>query len=384
MQIVDWGHSMIEDVWPLGACKGSDYQVAGSCVVIAPRLALTAKHCIEELWRIYQEHDPLPWDPYNLLDRGTIRSLEQLGGKKADFQMVAFQVLEDGEASRLWIVSRLWLSHLTDIALLHLEPYSANGALEPAKRLQLSLTEPKTETEVSARGMASPSEFKIIWDGGIGGRWFYTHPVYSNGTCKKLTVAKPFPHFIFDAPVANAMSGGPVVSKDGLIAGLLYGKCITTLDGCDDAAIGTSLWPALNLFLEFREDRPVQFAHYLWEQGCLQDITPVQLRDAYRKTAELNKQHFERAGNHWSVAMDFLTLASMEIDLGNFSVASELLKDCSDYLLEDDTESGGKIKHYCVELQAAICVRKKAVSITYDNGEPYSHFYRKRPLEMPG
>src|SRR5437762_9972981 len=85
---------------PLASQRGTDWWASGTAVIVAPHLAITAKHVIEDHWQRQQGDVP------------------EMGEVIGDFSIVAFQVPEVGEAC-LWAVRRIWPCPHTDVAFLN-------------------------------------------------------------------------------------------------------------------------------------------------------------------------------------------------------------------------------------------------------------------------
>lgn len=89
---------------PLVARTDNEWYPSGSSIVIAERLAVTAKHVIEDFMNKF----------------GTEKIAPNRYHHK--FYLQAAQILENGETGVLWNVSKIWRSGLTDVAFLLLEP----------------------------------------------------------------------------------------------------------------------------------------------------------------------------------------------------------------------------------------------------------------------
>jgi hypothetical protein len=85
----------------LAAKRDGLWVPSGTAMVIAPYLALTAKHVIEDFWRRFEQA------PLDGLNPGT-------------FSIVACQIVENGKTGQAWSVTKLTLSTFTDVAFLHL------------------------------------------------------------------------------------------------------------------------------------------------------------------------------------------------------------------------------------------------------------------------
>src|SRR5688572_16789848 len=92
--------TITEFALPLAAFRDDDFHPCGTAVVVAPYLALTARHVIEDYFRVFMGR------PYS---------------GETDFAIVAFQGLNEGTSGAVWSITRLWHAR-TDITFLKLEP----------------------------------------------------------------------------------------------------------------------------------------------------------------------------------------------------------------------------------------------------------------------
>jgi hypothetical protein len=205
---------------------------AGSGVLVAPGLGLTAKHVTKSFFKLDPQYEALhrrssPLDPqYRVIKR------------KSEFASLVYQAPYDGGEMN-WLPEVTWPSHDTDITCMVLEPQS-----EAAVRLAPALTffswhllPPKVGSVVTVYGWPGPD---INITGGEDTREVHNLAVelhvesaYVIEHCPVMKEhgLREFPGFVLDRELPHGFSGGPVVQNDRLIG---------IFSGPDYVA---SLWP---------------------------------------------------------------------------------------------------------------------------------------------
>jgi hypothetical protein len=223
------------------ADDGRRVRASGSAVFVAPELAITAKHVIEDFWNAL-----LPGDkPENGLP------------VRCEFRVHAVQFPGDTIVPAVWRLTRAWCSSFTDVAFLELRP--ANGAAQTfawVSTLGLSLLPPAPGETILGFGYPdSAAEFDRTIDIptiaiGINGRStigevLCVYPAFRDRGM--LT----FPCFETNARFDGGMSGGPIFNERGLLCGLICAS-----HGADDPhghiSWGATLWPAMVTEIEFQ------------------------------------------------------------------------------------------------------------------------------------
>lgn len=211
-------------------------RVGGFAILIAPYLALTARHVLRDLSRLTEK---------------PIR--ERPGYFHSDHGAVLFQVnpLGGSPKSALWIVDRTWDPTWTDVCLLQCSPDAAGfpgGKLElPTGFFPWSLLPPPVGERVSMLGYPNAHvEF-------IGGRLSVDfNCVLQEGTVSQVYALQrdqgmlSFPCFEVDRPVDGGFSGGPVFWK-GTLCGLVSSGSLT------ESTFVASLWPLCLMEYEYPE-----------------------------------------------------------------------------------------------------------------------------------
>jgi hypothetical protein len=215
-------------LWPPG---GDRYWASGTAVVVAPYLAITAKHVVEDHWTRNQGLWP------------------EAGDVVGDLSLFAFQVPPNGEAC-LWAVNRIWNSPHTDIAFLKLVPASARAATFQWRHLAINALPPTVGSRVTAFGYHSSeivSGPPILWRhdaSNSSGRVIDVHVE------KRDSVLRKYPCFCTDARFDGGMSGGPVFNEGGEVCGLVCSG-IAPFDAEEGhTSYVTTLWPSLGTLID--------------------------------------------------------------------------------------------------------------------------------------
>ncbi len=225
------------------ASKGSSRFASGTAIVIAPYLAITARHVIEDLLQRY--------------DRGC----PEEGHVEATFSLQAFQVT-NRDAGSLWSITRLWLSPHTDIAFVRLTPASDSVQTHTWRGPKLRLTPPKKgeravgfgyhSSEISAS--ESSTDVTIVWKDKpttTVGEVLEVHDQLRDRSRLR------FPCFRTNARFDGGMSGGPIFNEAGELCGLICSSLPPSEEAGEHTSYAASLWPAMGTILDMdREGYP--------------------------------------------------------------------------------------------------------------------------------
>ena len=223
---------LTEDVLVLLGRNGLTNNLIGSAVFIAPGLALTAKHVVEEFWRLFGTPD--------------VR-LEHRGDKSANFEIVAIQYPGERSEAAIWMTRLVWICPQSDIAAISLEPVNKLARrYDFTKRPTLNVLPPTVGERVMAVGYAAS---KVLDEDGeqmllslnpstSAGVVTHVYPEY-----RDLGMLH-FPCFEIETHYVGGMSGGPIYNEGGDLCGLVC-------SGQDGAPIayGVALWPILGVHI---------------------------------------------------------------------------------------------------------------------------------------
>jgi hypothetical protein len=217
----------------LTAVKDDFLLPSGTAIIIAPNIAITAKHVIENYIEIF--HKKIPKADFN-----------------SNFSILAFQVLDNGGSGALWSVTKIALSDVTDIAYLYLSP-SSNEAIEYSWRIPtLNLLPPKVGTKIHCFGYPKSEivETNISMDEQDNNKkidiTWKDDPSTSTGIVieiherKRDSVMLNFPCFRTNARFDPGMSGGPVFNEAGELCGIIS----VGTEGIGDSYVAL-LWPSM-------------------------------------------------------------------------------------------------------------------------------------------
>lgn len=209
-------------------------QHAGSGVLIAPGLAMTAKHVTEDMERLDRRYDPAR-------PRGT--------GFMPEYGTMLYQVPRFGQEPR-WATTINWLSRDTDITVMRVVPDSncavaVENTILPRAYYDWILCPPPVGARVQLYGFPLPAianegnqhrgAIQFVEQDGIVEEVF--EPIRTHGMLE-------FPCYRLSKPVDHAFSGGPVF-YDGALVGIVSAGATY-----DNRAWVASLWPLALLTMQ--------------------------------------------------------------------------------------------------------------------------------------
>jgi hypothetical protein len=206
---------------------------AGSGILVAPGLGLTAKHVTKSYFKLDPQYEALnrrssPLDPqYRVIKR------------KSEFACLAYQAPYDGGEMN-WMPEVTWPSHDTDITCMVLEPRSdAAVRLAPALTFfDWDLLPPKVGSVVTAYGWPGQD---ININGSEDNREIHDIAVELRVESAYVTECCPvmkehglreFPGVVLDRELPHGLSGGPVLQNGrlvGIFSGPDYVACLWPL-----------------------------------------------------------------------------------------------------------------------------------------------------------
>lgn len=229
----------------------------GTAFIFLPYLALTAKHVIEEFFKL---------DPCIYRD------------KKVSFDFWAIQVAWEGSEHKyvVWEVKFVSLSGYSDLAVLKLHPYCENAAKYTMwKTVQCTLIPPKVGdsiigfgmhrmsfegSRVNAEGKVEHIEMKDEASSSHG----IVRAVYSQ--YRDLSMLS-FPCFEVDAQFEPGMSGGMVINSRSKVCGIVCSSMPATEEHPTPSSYVAMLWPLMAMKIDFSLFRtaPVSGEQYILE-----------------------------------------------------------------------------------------------------------------------
>ncbi|MEX2662124.1 MAG: serine protease [Vicinamibacterales bacterium] len=251
---------------PLASQRGTEWWASGTAVIVAPYLAITAKHVIDDHWLRHQGDVP---------DSG-----EAVG----EFSLVAFQAPQSGDAC-LWAVRRIWPSPHTDVAFLKLVPWSVGAASYVWRWATINVLPPPVGSYVAAFGY---HDSKIVagnpirWQHRASNSFGRVRGVFSE---RRDTVLRDYPCFSVDARFDGGMSGGPVFNEAGELCGLVCSSIPPVAPETEHTSYVTTLWPALGTLLD------------LERQGCPPGRYPAL---ELARGRQMVVRNWERVSVEWS------------------------------------------------------------------------------------
>jgi hypothetical protein len=212
---------------------GQEFFASGTATVIAPRLALTARHVVEDFWQKYESDD--------------VSHRNATG----TFNLQAIQILSK-DAGHVWEIRKFWASPHSDIALLELSSRSKQSAAHRWKTPRLSLFPPPAGSRIAGFGYHT-HHITADRSGNSVSVHLRHDPCTTVGEVEEVhdrmrdRVKLPFPCFRTNARFDGGMSGGPIFNDDGHLCGFI---CASTDGNC--YSYGSTLWPVLSTVIDLR------------------------------------------------------------------------------------------------------------------------------------
>jgi hypothetical protein len=208
---------------------------SGTAVVIAPHLAVTARHVIDDYWRQFDDDRKL-----------------KSGDLEGTFGLLVQQVLSGGRGV-LWAVRKLWRSPHTDLAVLLLDPYSKLARTYRWRCPMLRLRPPAVGNDISCFGYRGGSASAVVDREQIKVKWTCSPSTAVGRVVEVLGNRRDsgmldFPCFSTNAPFTHGMSGGPIM-LNGVLSGIICAGGLRGENG-QQRTYGVSLWPLLATTLQ--------------------------------------------------------------------------------------------------------------------------------------
>ena len=231
------------------ATRDGAHFASGTAFVIAPRLAITSRHVVEDHFKRFEARQlSAP------VDAGS-------------FMLEAFQVLDGGDTAELWTIDRIWGSAHTDVAFLRLVPQTERAAAYEWRGIRLNLFPPAVGERVVAFGYHSSATTMVGSTSDATLEW-RDSPTTSVGEVLEIhekrrdAVLLPFPCFRTNARFDGGMSGGPVFDAAGQLCGLICSTIAAAEGGEEHSSYVSTLWPAMGTLIDMAyEGGPID-SHY--------------------------------------------------------------------------------------------------------------------------
>lgn len=190
------GSPITELALQLVAVRGDHVDPAGTATVVAPHLAITAAHVIQDYWRTYERGA----EPRERVEN------------RGSFVLTAIQIMADGRMGALYDITRIKMCSWADLAVMMLTPQNdaARSYRWPGKT-RMALVSPRVGSRVSAFGYHGAAArrrdpgIEIRRDASTShGEVVEVHPRGRDSS------SLPWPCFRTNARFDGGMSGGPV------------------------------------------------------------------------------------------------------------------------------------------------------------------------------
>lgn len=234
--VEEFSHPISTHVAPLFAFEGLHGHVAGTAVLIAPGLAMTARHVIDDLLGHFG------------------RGVE----KKSEIQLDMY--IYQANVGAVWYVAHInaWVG--TDIAILSLRPRNDIARSTAVNRLPMTVDPPSEGSEVTALGYPDTKIVLPRNDFSVTELKLSITPTVSSGKVLDVhlslrdSVSLRFPCFSVDAAFLGGMSGGAVFNQQRELCGLVCAGGEGELGNYSNAV---SIWPSMIIPVTLPPDAPV-------------------------------------------------------------------------------------------------------------------------------
>ena len=217
---------------------------SGSCIIVAPLVALTALHVIDDYSRRIDD--------------------EPLGSNKN----ITFRLYLRGQTPEgvglIFEVAQIFSNPPTDIVALSLRPACDAARSFTWRKPRLRLNPPAVGSRVACFGYREAAARAEINGSNVTIEWSEV-PTTARGVVREVffvrrdTSMVNFPAFHFDARVDGGMSGGPVFSEDGRLVGLMSTSLPAGSDNEPHSSFAALIYPGLTLDFRFPQPVPSEF-----------------------------------------------------------------------------------------------------------------------------
>lgn len=214
-------HRLTLQVVPVFAFSGCQSVVAGTAILIAPGIAITAQHVIEEIYEQFNVDN---------------------ASENTNLDLYVFQIV----TGACWYVCSVshWVG--TDIAVLSIRPRNEEASNSTVHRLKLTVDPPSIGDTVTAIGYPKSSLDIPRNDSELLHLNLTLLPTVSEGCVLDVhssyrdSANVRFPSFSVETEYVGGMSGGPVFNENAQICGLV---CAGGKGELADYSVATSVWP---------------------------------------------------------------------------------------------------------------------------------------------
>lgn len=229
----EFRHPIMDQVMPLIAFEDQNGLVAGTCVLIAPYLALTARHVVETIHRHFGKD---AWKDKNV---------------NLDIYPTQFNT------GRIWYVSQVFGWVGTDIAFLRLQPRSEQAKKPDPQLLKMAVDPPAIGSEITALGYSKTEIAVEKNDHEVTALKLSIYPTVSVGIVTEIhrslrdKTMLNFPSFSVNARFSAGMSGGAVFNNRKELCGLVCSGLEDDQDRNEDYSNAVSIWPSMLIKMKF-------------------------------------------------------------------------------------------------------------------------------------
>ena len=243
---------------PLMTAVGSELYASGTACIIAPWLAITARHVVEDHFERFLGRRPNTTDEASHITRTYI-------------------VPGGGQPVIPLVVQRTWYLEPYDIAVLYPSPGSEMDPNHVWDLPTFSLLPPRAGSRISAFGYPN-SKFVSI---GTNNYELQLDAHTTDGIVQEVHHEKrdgvrlSFPCFRTNARFDGGMSGAPVFNDQGSVCGLICSSLPPTTPDEDHASYVSTIWPMLLIQIDAPWGRYPAGTRYCLYEYAQEKIIPT-------------------------------------------------------------------------------------------------------------
>jgi trypsin-like peptidase len=230
---------IMEAVVSIGYYDRDNYFVSGTGVIIAPHLAITAKHVIEDFLKQFTNANL----ERNMASGKNSETIENINILTSNYG-------EAGKKMNVWRVYEIYFCLQSDIAYLYMLPANEEAKDFKWNKCKLDLNPPLVGSLIFGFGFhnstsqigANGNTINLHWNNSGATT---TGEVIEVFPARRDSSRLNFPCFQTDAQFDGGMSGGPIFNEGGCLCGLICNSMPATEEFPEHISYVALLWPEM-------------------------------------------------------------------------------------------------------------------------------------------
>jgi len=223
----------------IGYYDREHYLVSGTGVIVAPHLAITAKHVIEDFINKFTASNI----ERNLATGKNNETIE-------DINIFIVQYGEGGKKLYVWRVYQVYFCLQSDIVYLYFLPVNSEANEYKWAKCKMELNPPKIGDKIAGFGFHNSSSEMVTSEKKTVLHWDNSGATTTGQVTDVFPVQRDssrlnFPCFQTDAQFEGGMSGGPIFNEEGHLCGLICASIPATEEFPEHVSFVTLLWPSM-------------------------------------------------------------------------------------------------------------------------------------------